>query len=185
MNAHKKEIILNEIQFWKKNNLLPSHYCDFLLALYAGGDEQNVENEGKLSDSLLAKEKKRRIWMVLLLAIVTITMLVCLFTLNSFGFLPILMSSVFAFLLLIATMKLSRKRTIIVPLLFVSSALLILGLSFRVWSVYFSENPFLLLGLISANCILWFVSGVLLKLPYFTVSGIVGSILVVASLVLK
>lgn len=184
MNAHKKEIILNEIQFWKKNNLLPTHYCDFLLALYARGEDQHSENEGKLSKSLLAKEKKRKIVSIFLIASLTFTILVSLFTLNTFGLLPILISSIFAFLLLIATIKLSRKKTVIVPILFVSSALLILGLSFKVWSVYYPDKPFLLLGLISANCIMWFVSGVLLKLPYFTISGIIGVILVIASLVL-
>jgi len=184
LNAHKKEIILNEIQFWKKNNLLPTHYCDFLLALYARGEDQNSENEGKLSNSLLAKEKKKKVTTIILIASLTITILICLFTLNTFGLFPIIISSIFVCLLLIATIKLSRKKTIIVPILFVSSALLILGLSFRVWSVYFPENSFLLLGIIFANCIMWFVSGVLLKLPYFTISGIIGSILVLASFAL-
>ena len=33
MNENRKQIIINEIIYWKKNELLPEHYCDFLLAL--------------------------------------------------------------------------------------------------------------------------------------------------------
>ncbi len=184
MSAQKKQIILSEIQFWKKNNLLPAHYCDFLLALYAQGEGIDDKKEGKLSNSLLAKDKKKKMIMIALIILLTSTVLVFLFTLNAFGVLPILITSVFAFLLLLATMKLSRKRTIYGPILFVSSALLILGLSFKVWGVYFSESPYILLGLIAVNCIMWLISGLLLKLPYFTLSGIVGCVLVVGSIVL-
>ena len=34
MDENRKQIIINEIIYWKKNRMLPEHYCDFLLALY-------------------------------------------------------------------------------------------------------------------------------------------------------
>ena len=38
MNESRKQIIINEIIYWKKNRMLPEHYCDFLLALYTKGN---------------------------------------------------------------------------------------------------------------------------------------------------
>ncbi|UOQ47425.1 hypothetical protein MUN88_15300 [Gracilibacillus caseinilyticus] len=37
MNQSRKQIIVNEIHYWKSHKLLPDHYCDFLLALYTEG----------------------------------------------------------------------------------------------------------------------------------------------------
>ncbi|MTH52454.1 hypothetical protein GKZ89_03470 [Bacillus mangrovi] len=38
MRTEKKKIIIDEITHWKENKLLPETYCNFLLALYTGGD---------------------------------------------------------------------------------------------------------------------------------------------------
>lgn len=179
LGTHRKEIILNEIQFWKQNHLLPAHYCDFLRALYAQGESVDEKNEVKVSKSILAKEKKKKIMFLTLILVITFTVLVLLFTMNTLGIIPIVFSSMLAVVLLIATIKLSRNKTIIMPVIFISSALLILGLSFKTWLVYFPENPFILLGLVSGNCIMWLISGLLLKLPYFTLSGAIGFLLVI------
>ncbi|MFX3674410.1 MAG: hypothetical protein ACE3JQ_08185 [Paenisporosarcina sp.] len=180
LSTQRKEVILNEIQFWKKNTLLPAHYCDFLTALYSGGESEYEENEGNISNSILAKEKnKKRLFFSLILTL-TFAIIVLLFTISTFGIIPILISLIFAFFLLVATLKLSRKKSVFVPILFISSALLILGLSFKIWLAYYPENPPILLGLVSANCLMWLVSGFFLKLHYFTLSGAVGIVLVVS-----
>jgi hypothetical protein len=43
--------IINEIHFWRENNLLPEVYCDFLLALYTKGEEEKsppVQEKSKI-----------------------------------------------------------------------------------------------------------------------------------------
>lgn len=35
----KRKIILKEIEYWRKNKVLPEQYCDFLTALYTEGSE--------------------------------------------------------------------------------------------------------------------------------------------------
>lgn len=40
----KTKIILQEIHHWKKNRLLPEHYCDFLITLYTEGSENSIKN---------------------------------------------------------------------------------------------------------------------------------------------
>lgn len=48
MDKQRKETIVHEIKYWKENHLLPSHYCDFLLALYTEGMEESaVDDEDK------------------------------------------------------------------------------------------------------------------------------------------
>ncbi|AZB43656.1 hypothetical protein CEF21_15815 [Bacillus sp. FJAT-42376] len=37
-NSERKQIIIDEINHWKSSRLLPETYCDFLLALYTGGN---------------------------------------------------------------------------------------------------------------------------------------------------
>lgn len=34
----RKLIIIKEIKHWKRNQLLPNRYCDFLIALYTHGE---------------------------------------------------------------------------------------------------------------------------------------------------
>lgn len=39
MTEDRKATIINELNYWKKNKMLPTVYCDFLLALYTNGEE--------------------------------------------------------------------------------------------------------------------------------------------------
>lgn len=158
--------------------MLPAHYCDFLTALYAQG-ESDLQLENKQSKSLLAKEKKGKIIQLLLILGLPIITLVMLFVMDTYVWIPFIISSIFAIILLVFTVKLTRKKKFLIPFLYISNALIILGLSFKVWLSYFSENPFILLGLVASNCLMWLVSGLLLKLPYFTLSGAVGFLLVI------
>ena len=47
MNLEKRDIILREIQYWRKNRLLSEQYCDFLINLY--DDEAAVKNSNPVS----------------------------------------------------------------------------------------------------------------------------------------
>ena len=48
MSNPKKQIIMNEIAFWKQSKLLPEQYCDFLMTLYSEGNhEQEVIGKAK------------------------------------------------------------------------------------------------------------------------------------------
>lgn len=47
MDQKRKQVLILEINRWKQNNLLPGHYCDFLLALYTEGRHQVHKNSHK------------------------------------------------------------------------------------------------------------------------------------------
>ncbi|SHN11421.1 hypothetical protein [Gracilibacillus kekensis] len=47
MDEGRKKIIIQEIHYWKDHQLLPNHYCDFLLALYTEGEVASKEKNDK------------------------------------------------------------------------------------------------------------------------------------------
>lgn len=178
MSVQRKQIILNEIAFWKKNKLLPEHYCDFLTALYAQGEEVADERNEKHAEAVLAKEKKNKTLLYVVLGIITILLIASLILITTAAFIPIIASGIAICAFLYIASKLARTKSVMTPLLFVFSALLLLGISFKVWDVYFFDYPSVLIALIIGNCLLWLFSGLLLKLVYFSVSGIVGTVLI-------
>ncbi|MET0786649.1 MAG: hypothetical protein ABWY25_08090, partial [Paenisporosarcina sp.] len=68
---------------------------------------------------------------------------------------PFVIASILSIFFLISAAKLSRRKKFFLPFIFISNALLILGMSFKIWLTYFSGNPFILLGLVASNCLMW------------------------------
>lgn len=62
MDWQRKAIIVSEIKYWKDNRLLPEAYCDYLLALYTKGEEDEQA-------AGLTENKKRQTEMITLLFI--------------------------------------------------------------------------------------------------------------------
>ncbi|WP_277587195.1 hypothetical protein [Psychrobacillus antarcticus] len=179
MSLQRKQIIMNEIAFWKKNKLLPEHYCDFLLALYAQGENQGNELAENASKAVLAKTQKNKLLLYTIVGLLTALLLASLFVVTTAIFIPIILVAIAILSFLYIAIKLVKNKSIMAPLLFVFSALLLLGLSFKVWDVYFVDHPLLLIGLIFGNCLLWLFSGLLMKLVYFSISGILGLLLII------
>ncbi len=72
-----------------------------------------------------------------------------------------------------------KKDTDFVSLLYVLSAILVLGMSLKVWLLLFEGQALVLVGLLLFNCLIWLVAGRLLKLLYFTISGVGGLALII------
>ncbi|NGM81800.1 hypothetical protein G5B47_05190 [Paenibacillus sp. 7124] len=60
MNVEKRDIILKEIQYWRRTKLLPEQYCDFLTNLYS--DEGEVPNSNPITLQNL-QQGNIKIWM--------------------------------------------------------------------------------------------------------------------------
>lgn len=55
MDDQRKRVIISEIENWRRNHLLPEHYCIFLLNLYTEGDRpQSSEMARKGSGGSIA-----------------------------------------------------------------------------------------------------------------------------------
>ncbi|MGG3450971.1 MULTISPECIES: hypothetical protein [Bacillaceae] len=166
----KKEIIINEILIWKENNMLPPHYCDYLLALYTQGED--FTESGR-------RAKRQRIHLtsaVLAIMLLPISIFVLYFTEFSFILQTVVLTSFVGFLLLLA-IYFSRKK-ILVPVFFLGAAVMLLLLSLELNTYFFNGNPFTLYGILFLNCLLWLYTGMKLRLIYFTVSALLGFVVI-------
>lgn len=174
----KKKIVLNEILYWKQNRLLPDHYCDFLMTLYSEGNGEDLVEEISHKKSIIATENKRKWIFSIGIIVISLALLVALFTVTKWVGLVSIFVSIIAVTLLISAFLFSKKQVTFAPLLPIGAALLIFGLSVKVSIEYFPDNSFVLYGLLIANCLIWLFTGLKLKLLYFTLSGGIGLMIV-------
>lgn len=173
MSNQRKQIILNEITFWKQNKLLPEHYCDFLSTLYTEGNHEGETITAKVTDSIKAKEKrKNRTLSITCISIATL-MVLMLFTIE-IEWVTIAIIGAVTIAAFMATLVLANKKNALAPMMQVATALLFLGVTIKICVTYFAGNNTALYGSLAMNCVVWLISGLLTRLHYFTVSGILG-----------
>jgi hypothetical protein len=177
MNEKRREIIINEIQYWKRSRLLPEQYCDFLLALYTEGE--HVSEPKRFS----IKNNKTYLFhlsvLIIICLLIPITFLVIYFTELSFVlqmllfliFIAICLGGVFLFV--------DHKKFIHLPL--ISGALILFLASIQLSDYYFSSQKEVSAVIVFINCLLWIFTGLRLKFLYFTISGIIGFLLLLVS----
>lgn len=182
MNEKRKTIILSEIKYWKQNNLLPAQYCDFLSTLYTGGEEEDAK-EVKKSAAVLQREKTRKRLQLLSVGVFSLLIAALMQVIDGEVALYIGVGSIVG-LLLYATIK-SLKSSVILPFIYIASAFLLLVMSLELWSLYFVEQPMLLVGLLMLNCVMWLFTGRFLKLLYFTLSGSIGLVSIIGFLIFQ
>jgi hypothetical protein len=180
MDNPKKQIIINEILFWKQNKLLPEHYCDFLMTLYTEGEDIQLQNHISSKKSIKMKEKRKKTTISLLIMAITAALLIFLFLMTAYFYIAAFIVGIIAILFLVYSYKFAKKHDLIAPILQVAAALLIFGISVKVSLVYFENNNVVLYSLLVANCFMWTITGIKLKLLYFTISGVLGFIIIIA-----
>lgn len=175
----RKKIILNEILFWKQNKLLPDHYCDFLMTLYTEGNELELEEELSHKKAVKAKEKRNKNIFIITSSIIIILLVVALFMSTEFVGLFVLFVGIIALALMISAFTFAKKHGLIAPVLQIAAALLIFALSVKISLEYFSNNTVVLFSLLISNCVVWLITGLKLRLLYFTLSGSLGLIILI------
>lgn len=179
MSNQKKQIIMNEITFWKQNKLLPEHYCDFLMTLYSEGN-QNEEISGKAKNAIHAVSKRKTMNFSMLFPITAIVILILLFTVQ-FEWVVIAVAALFAVSCLIGAIYFSKRNSILAVMLQLATALAALGVTLKVITTYFSGNNEMLFILLIVNCVFWLISGIMMRIIYFTISGVLGLIVIIGS----
>ena len=176
VSEQRKKIILNEIAFWKQNKLLPEHYCDFLITLYAQG-EMEGQNEQLAQHSILQKKKSKLPVFLLLGGGMLTTFIIASLFLGSNVVVPIVLAILAIIFFLVFAIR-NKKSSTIKTILLILTALILLAVSFKCWESYFPESSTALLLILIANCLSWLAAGFWLKLIYFTISGILGGIVI-------
>ncbi|KGE18150.1 hypothetical protein [Paenibacillus wynnii] len=169
MNLEKRDIILREIQYWRKNRLLSEQYCDFLTNLY--DDEDTVKNGNPISLHNLQKGSIK-IWLFG-------------FGIISFIFLISLYFSVFPWGLQLATalslllvcygysgVLRDRQRVISLMLAGIGS---VLTIGFGMWMIALHDlDPEVWRPILIGACgILWCVLGFILRIGLLQYCGFV------------
>lgn len=76
-----------------------------------------------------------------------------------------------------------NARAILIQSLYILFAFVVLGISLKLWTLYFEGQNMLLVGFLIVNCLLWLLAGRLLKQLYFTISGAAGLVLIVVFII--
>ena len=179
MSNQKKQIIMNEITFWKQNKLLPEHYCDFLMTLYSEGN-QNEEVSGNAKKAINPVIKRKKWSIASIFPIIALMFTVLLFTIQ-YEWVVVAIAGIFAACCLAGAFYFAKKNKLLAMMLQLAVALLMLGISVKISMTYFAGNNNMLYGLLITNCILWLISGVMLKITYFTISGGIGFCIIIGA----
>lgn len=179
MSKPRKQIILNEILFWKQNKLLPEHYCDFLATLYAEGEQQETEQEKKAKQAVLAKEKRTNIFVTSLLIIVGIFSVIGMFALSAYTAVSAIIAVGATALLFVRAAVVALKHPSLAVLYHIMAALLIFSITIYISATYFPKNDTLLFLALLFNCALWLGIGIKKNLVYFTLSGALAGMIVI------
>ncbi|MBP2241655.1 hypothetical protein J2Z40_002227 [Cytobacillus eiseniae] len=165
MDENRKTIIVNEITSWKKNRMLPEQYCDYLLALYTEGNQQ---------EEVGGKRKRDRFWKnhFLFILFIPLTLVLIHFTELSIT-LQITFSILFILIGVIFTIYFCRKG-ILLQIPFIVSAFILLFSSVEFISRIFPDQSSLLYATLIANCLIWILSGWKLKIQALLISGVLG-----------
>jgi hypothetical protein len=182
MNPQRKRMIISEIKYWKQNKLLPEHYCDFLITLYAQGED---EKEVKAAEAILDKEKKKLNRTIVMLSILAVIVSGCMFVFFQYPGLTIALTAVVSFSFLLFTLRKSTVQLGIAPFLYILASFMLLLMSLKLWVVFFEGHTMLLIGLLIVNGMLWLFAGRMLKLLYFTISGAAGFLLIIGFLLIS
>ena len=178
MSNQRKQIILNEITFWKQNKLLPEHYCDFLMTLYTEGDQEDEKQIANAKHSVKGQENRKGKWMFVVFPLLSVILFTLLFTIDSM-WLTAIPATILAIGTFIVAFYFSKKNGLLTSILYISGALVLFGLSVKMCLNFLPGNNLAMYSVLIGNCLFWFLSGVKLKLIYFTISGLLGIIAII------
>lgn len=156
MDWQRKAIIVSEIKYWKDNRLLPEAYCDYLLALYTKGEED--EQAAGLTENKKRQTEMITLLFILLNALITpIVAFIIIYSNLNFGSIILLLSITFlttATLSIIAWKRhrINQKYKLLVFLLnlFILTLIVIYQWITQYW---------LIITLILGQLLLWIILG--------------------------
>jgi hypothetical protein len=178
MDQDKRAIIIREIQYWKRNRLLPEHYCDFLLNLYGSGQAESGAARERSAVAAM-RDGGGLLWIAATGILVTIA----IFALNFNVFpLPLQMmaSLLFVISLFIFGVKVASRSLPIAYLSLGAGCLLMLIVGEWLLIDHVSGQPGWAIGYLAFCCLIWTIFGAWLRLAFLSFSGLTGMLFVYA-----
>lgn len=150
--------------------MLPEQYCDYLLALYTEGNQPEIQVKGN---------NKGGFWRnhYLFILLLPLSLFLIHFTELSITLqMPLLILFVLAGIII--TIYFFRKGILLQIPMIVSALILLLG-SVEFFATVFPEQPLFLYINLIINCLLWLLCGWKLKQLAFSISGVLGFVLLI------
>lgn len=174
MELEKKAIIVKEIEHWRRSRLLPEHYCDFLLNLYAenAADKPGGNSWLGLSSSAIVGSSWKK-W--LLTAVIVCFALLIALNFTSFGISLQIGIGLLALLSCYTFAYRYRNAGPIVPNALVGiGSLFLLLVGVYLLKLNNIEVPAAYAAYIAATSAVWLLTGLVGRMPIFHFSGWMG-----------
>jgi hypothetical protein len=179
MKEQRKKIITSEIEYWRRSNLLPGQYCDFLLNLYTEGEaagknpQQTREQTSTTFEALPAFSipKIEMKWVAIALFMIILLYLAFHFT----DFTLTMQMTLIGFLtILFYVLGFIKEKGSLSSHLFlaIASVLLALGGVYLLELYGYQANEIVLY--LAAACVIWYLTGILSGKRYLSFCALLG-----------
>jgi hypothetical protein len=177
LDADKRKTIVYEIEHWRKNKLLPEHYCVFLLNLYLEDPADRPKKWGGFSPSSI-RNSNWKVWILSMGALGLISFIALNF--NSFQ-IPMQISILTLFVLLCYMLGgLSRPKNLTLAYLTLGlGSILLLNVGLYLLQKNNADLVFIVAYTVFCS-IIWMVTGVTARMPVFHFGGWLVLIMVYA-----
>ncbi|MDQ0175216.1 hypothetical protein [Bacillus chungangensis] len=179
MNKLRKETLINEILFWKEHNMLPGNYCDFLLAHYQ--DEETI-----LDENMNKSQHVKWHWKQIFPYFFAVLMFPLSFVIIYFTEFSFVLQTLILTLFIIISFLLGRyytKKEVWHPIFYIMGTMIVLLLSIHINAVLFQNEPIRLYTTLFLNCGLWLLLGRVFSLIFFSISGVLGILILIGALI--
>lgn len=182
MNQDRRQIIVKEIDYWRRSKLLPDHYCDFLLNLYADQDtiQQATQQHHTVGKAIAAVQRATgRQWFLTFGTFTLISFVVLYF--NEFH--PLLQMAVLACaaaVFLRIGHRLRKRNEAAGMALTSTGMLLLLGGGMYMLNMHGFDQLGWKTGLLALCSLFWVIYGIAARIPILHFSGWLAAILVYA-----
>lgn len=177
MDQEKRNIIVKEIEHWRRSKLLPEHYCDFLLNLYADkATDKPSSRSGGQSTTPLANSS----WKSRLLGIVIIS-LICLSGIyfNSFPApLQIGVTLLFVSACYGVGVKYRETNTAVSFSAIGAGSISLLGIGLYMLRLHEIQPIGWTIAFLALCSLVWLILGILLRIRLFHLCGWIGFIMI-------
>ncbi|BAM47255.1 hypothetical protein [Amphibacillus xylanus] len=156
MDWQRKAIIVSEIKYWKDNRLLPEAYCDYLLALYTKGEED--EQAAGLTENKKRQSEIITLLFILLNALITpIVAFIIIYSNLNFGSIILLLSITFLITAALSIIAWKRYRINLkyILLVFLLNLFILTLIVIYQWITQY----WLIITIIFGQLLLWIILG--------------------------
>jgi hypothetical protein len=168
LEPEKRKIIVNEIEHWRKNKLLPEHLCDFLLNLYSEDPKDRPKKWGSVSQASI-RNSNWKVWIMIFGGLGLISFIALNF--NSFQIPMQISISALIILLCYTVGGISRNKNPTIAYLSLGiGSILLLNVGLYLLQKH-DADKIVIVGYTVLCSIIWMVTGITARMPVFHLGG--------------